>query len=404
MACIPAIPATCVAPAVGAVSDGMAAGFAGSMKEGAAWVIQTTIGWWIDVPAIDLAASPVATIRGYVLWIAVILATAGVIWQGIVLAVSRRPEPMLTVVKGLIVVALWSAIGIIGPAAALEAGDSFSSWVLGEAAGGEVSDRLVALYNLESIQSTGAVIILGLLLMLAGLVQAFFMMFREGTIVILAGLTVLAAAGHFTGATRRWLAKVLGWMIALICYKPAAALVYASALALVGEGDDARTVFVGMSMMLIAIVALPALMKLFTWTTGSLAAGGGGGMLALSGLSAAAMQAQAATSRSAGGASAQAANIKADMAPANGSPAGATATPAPTPPTGSTAAAAGSTGAAAGSSTASGAASSAGSGAAAGGGAAAAAPVAGAAVVGFEAAKVAAKAGKATGAEMTKDG
>jgi hypothetical protein len=90
-----------IGPAAGAMSDGIADGFAASMRDGATWVIKTTVGWWIDVPAIDLSASPVDTIRGYVLWIAVVLATAGVIWQGIVLTLSRRPEPVLTVLRGL---------------------------------------------------------------------------------------------------------------------------------------------------------------------------------------------------------------------------------------------------------------------------------------------------------------
>ena len=131
-------------------------------------------------------------------------------------------------------------------------------------------------------------------MMLAGLVQAVLMLFREGAVVILAGVVVLAAAGSFTNATRPWLTRVLGWLLALICYKPAAALVYAAALALVGQGQDPRTVFVGLTMMILAIVALPVLMKFFTWTTGAATSGEGGGIAALAGASAAAIHARAA--------------------------------------------------------------------------------------------------------------
>ena len=45
--------------------------------EGAAWVIKTTIGWWIDVPPIDLSGSPAPTIRGYVLGLALVVAVGG---------------------------------------------------------------------------------------------------------------------------------------------------------------------------------------------------------------------------------------------------------------------------------------------------------------------------------------
>jgi hypothetical protein len=294
--CVPAIPVTCVpvGDAVGAAAGGVLGNaFAEAMRDGAAWVVRTTIGWWIDVPAIDLAASPATTIRGYVLWLAAAVAVGGAVWQGVVVAVSRRPEPMFMAVRGLFYLALWSAIGIVGPAAALRAGDSFSSWVLGRAAGGQASERLLRLASLSTVDSAGAVIVLGLAIMLLGLAQAVLMMLREGSVVVLSGAVVLAAAGSLTQATRPWLPRVLGWMAALICYKPAAALVYASALAMVGEGDDPRTVVLGLTMMLLAVIALPALMRLFTWTT-STASGGGGGMAAMAGATAAAVHTYAA--------------------------------------------------------------------------------------------------------------
>src|SRR5680860_1562694 len=250
MACIPSMPATCAAAdatgqIVGGAGDAVAGvvgnQFADAMREGAAWVMATTMGWWIDVPAVDLLDSPAGTIRGYVLWLALAVATVGVMWQGVVLMVSRRPDPLLSIGRGLFVFALWSAVGIVGPAAALRAGDAFSSWVLDEAASGEAAERLLMLGSLSGVYATGAVIVLGLLLILSGLVQAVVMIFREGAVVVLAGVVVLAAAGTFSAATRPWLHRVLGWMAALIAYKPIAALVYATAVAMVGEGSDPRT-------------------------------------------------------------------------------------------------------------------------------------------------------------------
>src|SRR3954452_17953550 len=216
MPCIPGVPVTCIGKVIdgigGGVGDsvGNALGnsFAEAMRDGAGWVIETTIGWWINVPAIDLQASPAGTIRGYVLWIAAVVATAGVIWQGIALAISRRPEPALNVGRGLFTLAFWGAVGIIGPAAALRAGDAFSSWVLDEAAHGQASDRLIKLASLSSIESPGAVMILGLAMMLVGLIQACLMMFREASLIVLAGVVVLAAAGTFTHATRPWLPRI----------------------------------------------------------------------------------------------------------------------------------------------------------------------------------------------------
>ena len=106
------------------------------------------------------------------------------------------------------------------------------------------------------------------------------MLFRQGALVVLAGVLPLAAAGMLTPATRRWFPRVTGWMLALIFYKPAAAAVYATAFTMIGTGKDPRTVLMGFAMVFLSLLALPVLMRFFTWTTGHVAdASGGGGFL-----------------------------------------------------------------------------------------------------------------------------
>ncbi|MGQ7298042.1 hypothetical protein [Quadrisphaera sp. KR29] len=320
-------PASCV---VGAVADAATASlgnsFADAMREGATWVIKTTIGWWVEVPAIDVTNSPALAIRDDVWWLSLVIAAAGVSWQGLRMAITHRLDPLLDIGRGLVTLALWAAVGITGSALALRAGDDFSSWVLDRAASGRVVERLVALAGLQGINSAGAAIVIGLLVMLAGLIQAVLMMFREGAIVVLAGLLVLAAAGNVTGYGRPWLGRVLAWMLALIAYKPVAALVYAVALRMTAgpegslqNGGDPRTVIVGLSMIVMSVVALPVLMRFFSWATGdgggpsrglsttlSLAAAGAQGVSALRG----------AGSGSGGDAGAHATQMKSDLGPA----------------------------------------------------------------------------------------
>lgn len=398
MACDPLVPVTCLSGVVGDVVEGAGEAaatvvgnqFAQAMADGAAWVLDTTVGWWVDVPAVDLTTSPAETIRSYVLWLALAVATVGMIWQGIMLMVARRPDPLFGIGRGLFTLAIWAALGIVGPAAALRAGDAFASWVLDEATSGQAAERLTSLATLNGVTSPGAVIVLGLFLMLSGLVQAIIMIFREGAVVVLAGVVVLAAAGSFTNATRPWMHRVLGWMAALIAYKPIAALVYATALAMVGEGSDPRTLLVGLTMIVLAIVALPALMKFFTWTTGTAAAAGAGGGAAVLGASASAVHAVSAMSSSPASASSQAAHIRQDL----GSPLAAGATTggpalgaAPAPPVSVT------TGAAASAPTGAAGAAPTSAGVAAGAAPAAAAGPAGAAVVAAQAGGAAATKG-----------
>jgi hypothetical protein len=107
------------------------------------------------------------------------------------------------------------------------------------------------------------------------------MIFREGAVVILAGQIQLAAAGGFTRLTSGWLPKLTGWMLALIAYKPIAASVYAVAFTLMG--DNFRNVIMGLAVMVMALIAMPTLMKFFNWGVGAIASQSNGlGMLGTS--------------------------------------------------------------------------------------------------------------------------
>ena len=123
------------------------------------------------------------------------------------------------------------------------------------------------------------VLIFGVVAIVLSLVQAVLMLFRQAALVILAGVLPLAAAGSIAPMTRPWIRKVTSWMLALICYKPAAAAVYATAFTMIGSGRSPRTVLMGFVMLLLSVLTLPALMKFFTWTTGTIAGSGGGGQL-----------------------------------------------------------------------------------------------------------------------------
>jgi hypothetical protein len=136
----------------------------------------------------------------------------------------------------------------------------------------------------------------------------------------------LAAAGMLTPATRRWFPRVTGWMLALIFYKPAAATVYATAFTMIGTGKDPRTVLMGFAMVFLSLLALPVLMRFFTWTTGHVAdASGGGGFLQTALQGAVAVGALRGMSGGAGGSGAveQARMVSARLGPAGSGPSGA---------------------------------------------------------------------------------
>ena len=228
-------------------------------------------------------ASPAAQLRGWMLPLRILIAVVGITWQGITMAVSRKGEPLLIVVKGLFTTAVWGAAGIAGTQLALRAGDSYSYWILQRAIFGDslnpVDDLGTAIANMSAGQSYAATLLLILLQLPALFVtvaQIILMIFREGAVVILAGQLQLAAAGSFTRLTSGWLGKVTGWMLALIAYKPVAASVYAVAFLLLGDG--LRNLVMGLAVLIMALVAMPALMKFFNWGVGSISNSGGSGL------------------------------------------------------------------------------------------------------------------------------
>ena len=161
----------------------------------------------------------------------------------------------------------------------LKAGDAWSAWVLQASTGGQFTQRLTLLLNLGGGAAPAVVLVFGADRDRLSLVQAVLMLFRQAALIILAGVLPLAAAGSIAPMTRTWVRKVTAWMLALICYKPAAAAVYATAFTMIGSGGSPRTALMGFVMLLLSVLTLPALMKFFTWTTGTIAGSGGGGQL-----------------------------------------------------------------------------------------------------------------------------
>jgi hypothetical protein len=282
------VPACIIPPIVGHVARSAAgvaagaamAGIAGAIQSGIAWVVSGTVDWWIAVPSPNLAAEPaVGALQQWLMPVTVAVAVISMLAAAGRMALTRKAIPLIQVGSGLAIIAATSAVGVLLPAMLLKAGDAWSSWVLTASTGGRFGARLTAVLTMPGAAS-GVVVVLGIVAIIMAAIQAVLMLFRQAAIVILAGVLPLAAAGTLAPGTRSWFRRVTGWMLALIFYKPAAAAVYATAFTMIGRGKDPRTILMGFAMVLLSLLALPVLMKFFTWTTGAAdSAAGGGGFL-----------------------------------------------------------------------------------------------------------------------------
>lgn len=318
------------------VFSGKVSDFAGNVAAGAAelffgWIadgLRHAVQWmallltsWILIPSGDIcpgatdtagdwvaqcAAStfPAAQLRQYLLPISILITVGGIVWQGIAMAITRKGEPLLHVIRGLWNTALWGAVGIAGTQLALKAGDAWSYWILKKAIFGDSQDPTKTMGEAlgdmllpEAAIAVFVLILLAIIILVVTLVQIVLMVFREGAVVILAGLLQLAAAGSFTRTTSSWLPRVTAWMLTLVCYKAMAATVYATAFLLMGAPGK-RNFIVGLAVLVLSILAMPAMLKFFNWTVG--AASSAGSSLGIFGAATAAGL-HAASSRAAGG-------------------------------------------------------------------------------------------------------
>ena len=223
------------------------------------------------------------------------LAVLSVVVAGIRMAWEQRAQPGRDLLQSLVTLIVVSGAGLAVLTLAVTAADSFSVWVLNNATDCDVSasgqsecfgtnvGAMLALTAQSPIGLIG-VLILGSIALLMVFVQVALMVVRGGLLVILAGVLPLAASFTNTQMGRQWFGRVTGWTIAFVLYKPAAALVYAAAFQLVGtdafedDGGGLWSILTGMALMLMALVALPALLRFVAPMTGPLAGGGSTGM------------------------------------------------------------------------------------------------------------------------------
>ena len=102
-------------------------------------------------------------------------------------------------------------------------------------------------------------------MIVSSIIQIGLMFVRNGMLILLIGALPLAAAATNTEMGKAWFRKLIGWLAAFVAYKPVAALIYAAAFRLFSDDTGGVTgmvrVTTGVTMMVMALVAMPALIR-----------------------------------------------------------------------------------------------------------------------------------------------
>lgn len=266
----------------------------GPFRDGMAGAVKTLTTFWTNTASPEVADGAGA-VTGVASWLQGSLSTyvalvmaISIVARGALIAWQRRGEAFQSLVAGVARYVIVAGAGAAVVSVLLTAGDAFSTWIIDASLEGtSFGDRLADLLggnNLGgSVGTIGAVALL-IVAMIVSFGQAVLMVIRAGVLVILVGAWPFSAAAGITEAGSEWWTKTTAWITAFVLYKPAASLIYAGAFRLLGTpegGENAGvTVLSGVGVICLAILALPALVRLCVSHTAPVASGKGMGQTA----------------------------------------------------------------------------------------------------------------------------
>lgn len=261
-------------------------------------VLKTLGTFWINVGTPDLtaipggstASDPVAFIQNSLWFWTLALAVFSVLIGAGKMMIERRGAPLRELTRSLVTLIVVTGAGVAAIGILVVAADQFSVWIIDRSTQGRsFGQNLRTMLNLSGSSAMGSImiILLGLIAILSSCVQIVLMIIRGGLLVVLTGIFPTAAAFTNTESGKAWFGKCVAWLIAFILYKPAAAVIYATAFRLTttnvfntaGTGDTFDASFlsavVGLGLMIMALFAMPALMRFVTPMVSAAASGSG---------------------------------------------------------------------------------------------------------------------------------
>lgn len=224
---------------------------------------------------VDLDNKATSWFQDTTLPITIVLLTLGLVVAGARVMYSHRGEPFQEAMA-----ALGKAVAVItlGTAAIqifVWGGDAYGQWIL-KVSGTTATDGYVDAAFATS--SPGLALIFGLLGVLAVGIQWVIMFVRQALMLLLNAFWQVSAAYAVLRRGEQAFEKITAWIIAFIIYSPLAASIYAFAWRLKNGQDGAGGVIYGLMLIGLAVIALPAIMRLLVPASGALGSAIGGAM------------------------------------------------------------------------------------------------------------------------------
>lgn len=238
-------------------------------------IIGYAMTWWVQTDTVNPDSEAVRIAQSYTTPVILLVLMASVLAQSIRIVVQRKMTPLLDLGVGIVRYVVVTTMGLMLLGAAVMAGDALSQWML-EHAVQRFAETMKNVLGLHAISNPFGLLTVAGIALLLGAIQWLLGFFRQAAILVLAALLPLAAAGSLSQSGKGWLTKMLPWLIALVAYKPMAAMIYVIGFTFLGSGRDLSTAMTGIMVLLMALIAFPAMLRFFSWAGVSISGGGGG--------------------------------------------------------------------------------------------------------------------------------
>ncbi|WP_196823126.1 hypothetical protein [Arthrobacter sp. CAN_A6] len=251
----------------------------------ASWLVQVLteminfVGtWWLKIGAPDMGAgSATDRIQQSTL---IFVGMAGVIGTAFALIKLARDQDRAStenLIMGMVRTVLTTALAVPMVGLLFGVTDVLAPWLVRTISGSAQEDGLGTAMGLDAIAGTtmtmqlaGIILFVVPLALLGAIINAVIVIFSYGAAIALCGILPIFAAASQTERGRKSFDKAVGWLAAVILFKPAAAILYGAGLALLkginGSADNelgntAIGLITGLVIISSACIAMPALAK-----------------------------------------------------------------------------------------------------------------------------------------------
>ncbi|MBZ4321532.1 hypothetical protein JNW98_19570 [Streptomyces sp. SCA2-4] len=280
--------------------------------EAVIWLLQQFASFFDEVSRVNLAQTGIKRPTEIMMGVSSLVAAFLLLIQFGKVGISQQGGPLATAITGLakwgfITATYWICVqtalnwcdifstsmieltvqdGDKGAKKAMEVqlGTMFSGMIGGAGAGGALigGGGIVA-------HSIGAIIVLGILTILAIGMLWMEMLVRQAAIMILVTMMPIALAGQMQDATKEWWPKARNALIAMILMKPVIVICFSIGFSAMKEGQGMQNILVGLVIFILSGFAWPAIAKFITFTTVGAGAGMASGMVSSLGSSVSSM-------------------------------------------------------------------------------------------------------------------